>query len=63
MEESKKPWQSKTILVNFAAAAGALFYPPVAEWIAANPGILASAFAVLNILLRLVTKDRIGLTE
>ncbi len=61
--DTKKPWQSKTIIVNFIAAAGALFYPPVAQWIAAHPVELASAFSILNIVLRVITKDKISIVE
>jgi len=53
--EAKKPWQSKTILLNFVVAASALFYPPVGEWIAAHPVEVASLFSLGNIFLRLVT--------
>lgn len=61
--DSKKPWQSKTIVFNFLMAAGALLYPPLVELLAAHPAEVASAWAVLGILLRLVTKDRIALSE
>jgi len=63
MESTKKPWQSKTILVNFVVAASALFYPPVAQWISANPVEVASLFSILNIVLRLVSKNAIGISE
>lgn len=63
LDSAKKPWQSKTIVLNFLMAAGALFYAPMAEWIAGNPGAVASAWAVLGILLRLVSKDKISLSE
>jgi uncharacterized membrane protein required for colicin V production len=60
--ESKKPWQSKTVLVNVAAAIAAAFYPPVAEWIRTNPEAIATGFAVINLVLRLVTKNSIQIT-
>jgi hypothetical protein len=63
METSKKPWQSKTILLNFVVAASALFYPPVGEWIAAHPVEVASLFSLGNIVLRLVTKNAISISE
>lgn len=63
MEPTKKPWQSKTLVVNFLMAAGVLLYPPLSEWISAHPSELASAWAVLGILLRLVTKEKISLSE
>lgn len=59
----KKPWQSKTIIVNFVAAAAALFYPPAHEWVVAHPMEISSLFAVANVVLRLVTKDAISFTE
>jgi hypothetical protein len=59
----KKPWQSKTILVNFAIAAAALFYPPAAEWISGHPVEVSSLFAIVNIVLRVVTKDKISISE
>ena len=55
----KKPWQSKTILLNFVAAATALFFPPAAEWISAHPVEVSSLFAIMNIVLRVITKDKI----
>lgn len=63
MEPVKKPWQSKTIVLNFLMAASALAYPPVAEWISANPVAVASGWAVLGILVRLITRDRVSLGE
>ena len=63
MEPAKKPWQSKTIIMNFVLAASALLYPPVSEWISANPVAVASAWAVLGILVRLITRDRVSLGE
>lgn len=59
----KKPWQSKTIILNFVVAASALFYAPVGEWINAHPTEVASLFAILNIVLRVVSKDKIGISE
>ena len=63
METSKKPWQSKTLVLNLLMAAGVLLYPPLSEWISAHPSEVASAWAVLGILLRLVTKEKIVLSE
>lgn len=61
--EAKKPWQSKTIVVNFLLAAGALLYPPAQEWISQNPVVVSSAWALLGIVLRLVTNQRVSLGE
>ena len=58
MEVSKKPWQSKTILANLIVAIVA-FVPGLQESI--SPEIVAQALVVINIVLRLVTKDKIGL--
>lgn len=59
----KKPWQSKTIIVNFIVAAAALFYPPAHEWVQAHPMEISSLFAIVNVVLRLVTKDKISILE
>lgn len=59
----KKPWQSKTILLNFIAAATALFYPPASEWISAHPVEVSSLFAIANIVLRVISQDKISITE
>jgi hypothetical protein len=55
----KKPWQSKTILANLIVAIIA-FFPGLEETI--NPEIVMQALIVINIILRLVTKDKIGLS-
>lgn len=60
--ETKKPWLSKTIWTNLVLAVSP-FIPGVQEWIAANPTALVMLFSVVNIVLRLVTKDKIGLNE
>ena len=54
----KKPWYSKTLLVN-AIVAGLAFFPSVAKSI--SPETIMQGMAVINIILRLVTKDKIGL--
>jgi hypothetical protein len=60
--ESKKPWLSKTIWMNLMLAV-APFIPGASEWMASNASVLISAFAVLNMVLRLVSKDKIGLSD
>lgn len=60
--ESKKPWLSKTIITNLIMAV-APFIPGVSEWLAANTSVVISVFAVVNMVLRLVTKDKIGLSD
>lgn len=58
MEPVKKPWQSKTLWVNLIVAAFALFKP---EWLpyAQDPQNAVILFTVVNIVLRLVTKEKI----
>lgn len=62
MEEAKKPWLSKTVWFNLLLAAAA-FYPPAGDWMAANIGMVASVWAGLAVVLRLVTKDKIKLVD
>lgn len=61
--ESKKPYTSKTIIVNLLVAVGAMVYPPMSEYISQHPAEVATLFSILNIVLRLVTKDRISIRE
>lgn len=58
MIQKKKPWQSKTLWVNFIMAAFALFQP---EWIpyAEDPTNVAVLFTVVNVILRLTTDKKI----
>ena len=58
---SKPSYLSKTLWVNFLAAVFAIVFPPVTDWIAANPEAVISIFAGINILLRIVTKDKVQL--
>ena len=59
MEDAKKPWESKTVLVNSVVAAASL-YPPASEWIAKNPDIFSCAIAFINLALRSMTGDGIS---
>lgn len=60
----KKPWVSKTLWINAVVAVAALVgFPVVGEYINAHAEIVMGGFAVLNFLLRLVTKEKISLTE
>lgn len=59
MQVTKKPWQSKTILANFFVAVVA-FFPGLQESV--SPEVITQALVVINIVLRLVTKDKIGLS-
>lgn len=66
---TKYPWQSKTIVFNVIGvvlAAASLFWPganSVTVWMTANAPLLGTIWAVLNIVLRLVTKDAISLQD
>jgi len=61
--DTKKPWQSKTLLLNAIVALLAIFHPASAEFIAGHPGEVAISFSILNMLLRLISKDKISLSE
>ncbi len=63
MGENKKPWLSKTIWLNLVGAILALVYPPASAWLAAHADITLGFFAGINILLRLISKDKISLSE
>lgn len=58
---AKKPWFSWTLWINFVVAGGALFYPPVAEFVSGHPQEVMIAFTVVNVILRLITKGKISL--
>ena len=57
--ETKPALQSKTLWLNFIAAASALFAPNVQSFIAAHPTEVMVGFALLNMALRAVTKGKI----
>lgn len=59
---TKSPLQSKTLWINLIVAIAA-FIPQVSEYIASHPEVLTIAFAVVNVVLRLLTKDKIQLTD
>ena len=67
--ETKKAWQSKTVLFNAVMSlvgVAAVFLPEanaVAVWMNGNVGTIAAVWSVLNILLRFVTKDKIVLVD
>jgi len=56
----KKPWRSKTLWVNALTAVAALI-PGVGDWVRENPTIFMTVFAVVNMILRLVTQGRVAL--
>lgn len=61
MEAVKKPWFSKTLLVNMAVAL--LAVTGLATKIDISAESMMMALSGINIILRLVTKDKIGLIE
>ena len=67
--ETKKPWQSRTMVLNALmglAAAASLFIPQahvVPDYISANPTQVALIWSILNMVLRAVTKDKVSLGD
>lgn len=59
--EPKKPWQSKTLILNLVVAVLALVFPPAKDFIEAKPELVISVFAVVNMVLRVITKGKIEL--
>lgn len=60
MELEKKPWASKTLWLNLLVAMGAMLpWEPVKEVM--SEANLIMILSVVNMVLRLVTKDKIGL--
>jgi hypothetical protein len=63
----KKPWQSKTVILNALAGLGALlalFGVPGADTFVAEHGEkIGLVIAVANIVLRAVSKDRLSIKE
>ena len=68
-DTSKKPWESKTIIINAVlglCAAVLPFLPQahyVQDFIAANAVGIGIGWSVLNMVLRAVTKDKISLVD
>ena len=58
--DGKKPWQSKTVWLNLIAALAA-FSPVGSEWVQSHEQVFLIGFSALNIILRLVTKDKISI--
>lgn len=56
MNDKKLAYQSKTLWVNLILAVCA-FFPNVQEYISAHPELFTTVFAVLNIILRVVSKS------
>jgi hypothetical protein len=61
MEPAKKPWESKTVWINWIIASVAIGSPTVSAWIAAHPDYSMMAMAGINTLLRRITKGRVEL--
>lgn len=58
--EGKKPLLSKTLWVNaIVAVASLLGFPFIGEYIMGNPDMVIMAVSVINMGLRLVSKDKI----
>lgn len=66
---TKKPWQSKTVILNMILAGlgfVAYFWPGaigIENWIHANDTLIASIWGLLNVILRFASKDSISLSE
>lgn len=66
---SVKPWQSKTIVISAVLGAlslAALFWPGASDavvWFNANGAVVSSIWAGLAIVLRLVSKGSISLSD
>lgn len=54
----KKPWLSKTIWANFIIA-GLAFVPAIAEKV--SPEQIVLGLTLVNVILRLVTKEKLSL--
>jgi len=61
-QASKKPWLSKTILIN-AALAVCAFFPSALAWMQANMELVVAGIGIVNVVLRAITKDKISIGE
>jgi hypothetical protein len=59
----KKAWLSKTMWINLLMAVGAMFFPPMSDFMSSNPEAIGFIWGAVNMLLRFVTKDQITLTD
>lgn len=55
--ENKPAYLSKTLWVNVIVAILALAYPAGAEFVKGNESLVMAGFALVNIVLRLATKN------
>ncbi len=58
----KQVWQSKTVWTNLILAILA-FIPDAQAYVVAHPEVFVLAFAGVNVILRLVTKDAIQILD
>lgn len=70
MDSAKKPWQSKTMVLNALfglAAALSLFLPAqagvVKSLLEAHPAEIGMIWSLLNIALRAITKEKVSLAD
>lgn len=67
--ESKKWYQSKTVLINMIAGVALAIAPAmpggqvVAEWLNGNVEMIGMVWAGLNVALRFITKDKVKLFD
>lgn len=59
---AKKPWFSKSIWVNVIIACSA-FVPGINQWLVAHPEFFVAFFAVVNVLLRFISKGAISMED
>lgn len=60
--DPKAPWLSKTLWTNVMMAVAAMV-PAVQSYVSAHPMVFTMGFAAVNFLLRLVTKNAVGLND
>lgn len=60
--ETKKPWQSKTIWINIVCALLPLV-PQLRNYVALYPDLSVTLITGVNLLLRVVTKNKISLQD
>lgn len=61
MDSSKPFYTSKTFWVNLIVALAAIF-PPAQEYITAHPEVAVTVISVVNLVLRVVTKDAVTIS-
>lgn len=61
--ESKRPWESKTLIFNFIMAVLALFWPVGHEFMVANPEIFTYVILGANVVLRIISKGAIQISD